>query len=226
MALCAPGLGQASPARSLAAPASVHGPGPIWLAALFPLQVINALFVFRHPATAPGWQQLDRRYPTEGRHPTRERVLLTGHLASQTSSPPRRLPQTQPQRISHSSLPGPPDILGPGRWRKCQEVSHGFRKVPLEVRGGMPWRPEEKPTRTSDLEKQSCLAHIPAIFSGKKGLAPVERGLHVHQDTPRYLGPSGVGVWGSVVWDPALCTKADQTKPCTQKSKAEHTFNS
>ena len=88
MALCAPGLGQASPDRSLAAPASVHGPGPIWLAALFPLQVIKALFVFRHPATAPGWQQLDRRHPTEGRHPTRERVLLTGHPASQTSSPP------------------------------------------------------------------------------------------------------------------------------------------
>lgn len=36
-ALWGPGLGQAFPAGSLAAPASVHEPGPIWLAALFPL---------------------------------------------------------------------------------------------------------------------------------------------------------------------------------------------
>lgn len=27
------------------------------------------------------------------------------------------------------------------------------------------------------------------------------------------------GVWGSVVWDPALCTKAIQTKPHTQRPK-------
>ena len=152
-------------------------------------------------------------------------MLRTGNPASQTSSPPRRLPYTWPQRISHSSLPGPPDILGPGRWRKCQEVSRGFRRASLEVRAGMPWRPVKKPTRTL-IWKNSCLAHIPDIFGGKKGLAPVEMGLHVCQGTPRCLGLSGVGVWGSVVWDPALCTKVDQTKPHTQRPKAEHTFNS
>ena len=56
----------------------------------------------------------------------------------------------------------------------------------------MPWRPEEKPTRTSDLEKQSCLAHIPAIFSGKKGLAPVERDFTIIRILP--------GIWDLLEW--------------------------
>lgn len=49
---------------------SAHRPGPIWQAALFPFQVIKALFVCRHPATTPGWRLLDRghmqRAPCQG----------------------------------------------------------------------------------------------------------------------------------------------------------------
>lgn len=70
----------------------------------------------------------------------------------------------------------------------------------------------KKPIRISDLEIQSCLAHTPVMFSGRKRLAPSVEGDCVPVWTP---GDCGVGVGRALLSGTfLLCTKADRPKPC------------
>lgn len=118
----ASGMGLASLplALSLAAPASAHGPGPIWLAAFFSLYVIKALFVFRHPATTPAgscWME------------TQAEGSLPGSMCSELDIQPLGIavPQGGSPRAGHRGAATvlstrSPNDLSPTLWRKRQEM--------------------------------------------------------------------------------------------------------
>ena len=146
----------------------------------FPLWPSGSFCV--HPASTPGGQQRTR-----------------GHLARNQ----QKLPRSCWQRLSlSSSCWVPPISLLQARGRSpgtCLTAQKG----PLGVTG-MPPGPGKKPTRTFELEKQSCLADGAA----REGLAPAPK-----EDCP--CGSLGIPILGTLEWEQGgplpgtfpLCTK-------------------